>query len=88
MGNDAWREEVALLLQRCAESLRANKDRSAAADLGAALAYIQRADEHGEKGATILMAQMNGSAGLDQTKRFTFAPGELEELESQSTRAR
>lgn len=88
MSNKAWREEVALLLERCAGSLRAKKDRLAAADLGAALAYLRRADETGEKGAAVVMAQVDARPASDQTQRFTFAPGELEELEARSIRRR
>lgn len=81
MSNDAWREEAAQLFESCAASLRAHKDRKAAADFGAALDYLQRAQQEGEKGATIVLAQVTATPSLDETKRFTFAPGELEKLE-------
>jgi hypothetical protein len=84
MSNDTWREEVALLLERCATSLRERKDRQGAADLGAAMAYLQRAEDEGERGAITLLAQVCVVRSLDQTERFSFAPGELELLEQRS----
>jgi hypothetical protein len=82
MSNEAWREEVALLLERCAASLREHKDRQGAADFGAAMAYLQQAEDAGEKGAVTLMAQVCVARSLDRTERFSFSPGELEQLES------
>jgi hypothetical protein len=80
MSNDAWREEVALLLERCAASLRSHRDRQGAADFGAAMAYLQRAEDKGEKGAVTLLAQVCVAQSLDRTERFSFSPGELEIL--------
>lgn len=84
MSNDAWREEVALLLERCAASLREHRDRQGGADLGTAMAYLQRAEDEGDKGATTLMGQVCVARSLDRTERFSFAPGELEMLEARS----
>ncbi len=80
MSDDTWREEVAQLLESCATALRAHKDRRGAADLGSALAYLQRAEDRGDKGATLLLAQVTATPKLDDTERFTFSPGELEKL--------
>ena len=80
MSKNGWREEVAILLERCAESLRAHKYHRGAADLGAALVYLQRAEDEGEKGATTLLAQVGDVPSRDRTNRFTFAAGELEQL--------
>jgi hypothetical protein len=88
MSNNTWRTEVATLLEHAATSLRENKDRLAAGDLGAALAYLRRAEESGDKGAGIVMAQVTARPAGEHTERFTFAPGELEELEAQSVRRR
>jgi len=85
MSNDAWRENVALLLERCAASLREHKDRQGAADLGAAMAYLQRAEDKGESGAVTFMSQICIARSLDHTERFSFAPGELELLEQRSS---
>lgn len=84
MSNDAWREQVATLLERCATCLREHRDRQGAADFGAAMAYLQRAEDEGEKGAVTLMAQVCVARSLDRTERFSFAPGELELLEQRS----
>jgi len=80
MGQDAWRNEVALLFERCAASLRANRDRQAGADFGTAIAYLQRAEEDGERGAISLLVQARSVRGDDRTERFSFVPGELENL--------
>jgi len=82
MSNNAWREDVAQLLERCAACLREHRDRQGAADLGTAMAYLQRAEDEGEKGATTFMAQVCVARSLDRTERFSFAPGELEQLEA------
>ena len=81
MSKSDWREEVATLLERCAACLREHHDRQGAADFGAAMTYLQRAEDAGEKGAVTLLAQVCVSRSLDRTERFSFAPGELELLE-------
>ena len=86
MGQDAWRNEVALLFERCAASLRANRDRQAGADFGTAIAYLQRAEEDGERSAISLLAQARSVRGDDRTERFSFVPGELENLSGRSTK--
>ncbi len=80
MGQDAWRNEVALLLERCAASLRASRDRQAGSDYGTAIGYLQRAAEDGEQGAVSLLAQARSVRSDDRTERFSFVPGELENL--------
>ncbi len=88
MSKNTWRTEVALLFEHAAASLRENKDRLAAGDLGAALAYLRRAEESGDKGAGTVMAQVTGRPARAQTERFSFAPGELEELAAPGVRSR
>ena len=80
MSQNAWRNEVALLLESCAASLRAHRDRQAGADLGTAIAYLQRAENDGERSATALLVQAGTVRGDDRTQRFSYAPGELEDL--------
>jgi len=80
MSQDAWREEVALLLERCAASIRERRDHQAGADFGTAIAYLQRAEDDGERGAIALFEQVCIARSLDRTERFSFAPGELEIL--------
>jgi hypothetical protein len=86
MGQGAWRNEVALLLERCATSLRASRDRQAGADFGTAIGYLQRAQEDGEQGAISLLTQARSARSDDRTERFSFVPGELENLSGQNTR--
>lgn len=85
MSKDAWREQVATLLESCAACLREHRDRQGAADFGAAMAYLQHAEDEGEKGAVTLLAQVCVARSLDRTERFSFAPGELELLEQRSS---
>lgn len=80
MNQDAWREEVALLMERCARAIRERHDRQAGADFGTAIAYLQRAEDDGERGAVTLLEQVCIARSLDRTERFSFAPGELEIL--------
>jgi hypothetical protein len=86
MSRGEWRTEVALLLESCATSLRAGRDRQAVADFGTAIAYLQRAENEGERGAVSMLAQTNPIRPDDRTQRFSFSPGELEELSGQSRR--
>jgi hypothetical protein len=83
MGKDAWREEVASLLERCAASIRAHRDRQAGAEFGTATAYLQRAEDGGDRGAAALLEQVCMASSLDRTERFEFSPGELENLANQ-----
>lgn len=71
---------MAALLESCAASLRAHRDRQAGADFGTAIAYLQRAEDEGERSATALLAQAGSVRGDDRTERFSFVPGELEDL--------
>jgi hypothetical protein len=80
MSQHAWRTEVALLLEQCAALLRARQDRQVAATFGTALAYLVRAEDAGDRGATYMLAQVQSLRCEENTKRFSFAPGELEEL--------
>jgi len=85
MSQNAWRNEVALLLEHCAVSLRARSDHQAGADFGTAIAYLQRAEDEGERSAIALLAQISGVRGEDSTQRFSFSPGELEILSGRSS---
>lgn len=80
MSQGAWRREVALLFEQCAGQLDARQDRQATAVFGTAIAYLQRAANEGDHTAMSLLAQAQSARCEDQTKRFSFSPGELEEL--------
>lgn len=84
MAESSWQVEVAQLLEYCAKSLRIKNDRQAVVALGTAIAYLQRAQERGERTARDLLLQFDEAGGDGGTQRFTFAPGELEELTSRS----
>jgi hypothetical protein len=80
MSQSLWQVEVAQLFEYCAQCLRAHNDRQAIVAFGTAIAYLQRAQDEGERTASELLAQF-GELGHDgQTQRFVFEPGELEEL--------
>lgn len=80
-----WREDVAALLTEMARALRANQDRHAVRALGTVLAYIERLSARGERGAEELLRLLRQSAGEQLTERFSFAPGELEEIKRRHT---
>ncbi len=80
MKASSWREEVARLLEHCAASTRARNDHQALTSFGTAVAYLLKARDDGERLAAELLAQLEELGGEGQTQRFTFAPGELDEL--------
>lgn len=85
MPSNSWREEVARLFEHCAASLRARNERQAVIAFGTAVAYLHKARSEGERTAGELLAQMLEAVSDGPTKRFTFTPGELEELKSRPT---
>lgn len=82
MDRTSWQDEVAQLLEECAASLRARSERRAIVGFGTAVAYLHKAKGEGERLAGELMAQLTEVVGDGPTKRFTFVPGELEEIEN------
>ncbi len=84
MSNVNWRSQFATLLRDVATAVEARNDRQAAIALGTALAYLEKAQAKGDTSVGTLLVQLT-SRGLDApTERFSFAPGELEELKSRS----
>ncbi len=76
-----WRENVASLLQEVAEALVARNDHRAVVAIGTALAYLEKARSRGDTEAGRLLEQLREATNSDElTKRFSFAPGELEEI--------
>jgi hypothetical protein len=80
MPQNSWQVEVARLFEYCAQCLRARQDRQSVVAFGTAIAYLQRAEADGARTASDLLAQFSGASADDRTKRFSFSPGELEEL--------
>ena len=80
MDKSSWRNEVARLLDHCAAALRAGHDRQALISFGTGIAYLAKARAAGSLVAAELLSQLSEVAGDGSTQRFTFAPGELEEL--------
>jgi hypothetical protein len=86
MAKGDWRSEVAKQLEQCAASIRARTDRVAASSLGTAIGYLKQAEAKGDRGAAALLAQATNVNHDDHTQRFSFAPGELEQLAALSRR--
>lgn len=84
MDSSSWREEVARLFEHCATSLRTRSDRQAVVAFGTAIAYLHKVRGEGQRLAGELLAQFTEAVADGPTKRFTFTPGELEELEEKS----
>ena len=82
MAPSSWRDEVARLFEHCASSLRERNDRQAIVAFGTAVAYLHKVRGEGQRLAGELLAQVVEAIGDGPTKRFTFTPGELEELKS------
>lgn len=75
-----WRSQVAALLVEAGKALARRSDRQAAAELGTAFAYLEKASAAGDATATDLLRQIRDAAPEQETARFSFSPGELEEL--------
>jgi hypothetical protein len=85
MDPSSWRDEVARLFEHCATSLRTRNDRQAVVAFGTAIAYLHKVRGDGQRLATELLAQLTEAVSDGPTKRFTFTPGELDELKSRPT---
>jgi hypothetical protein len=85
MDPHAWRDEVARLLEHCASSLRVRNDRHAVTAFGTAIAYLHKERGEGQRLAGELLAQVAEVVGDGSTQRFTFTPGELDEIKSRPT---
>ena len=75
-----WREHVAEQLLEAGNALSTGNLRRASAALGTAVAYLEKARRSGDAGASALLLQLGISAKEESTERFSFAPGELEQL--------
>jgi len=75
-----WRQHVAEQLIEAGNALSAGNARRASAALGTAVAYLEKARATGDAGASALLLQLSVSVKDECTERFSFAPGELEQL--------
>jgi hypothetical protein len=75
-----WRENVAALLAEVGNELVARNDRRVVVAMGTALAYLEKARDQGDAQAAELLTRLRHATQSDHTERFSFAPGELEEL--------
>jgi len=75
-----WRQHVAEQLLEAGHALSAGNARRASAALGTAVAYLEKARASGDASASALLLQLSVSVEVESTERFSFAPGELEQL--------
>jgi hypothetical protein len=80
MSHANWRTDVADLLLQTARAVTARQDKRAIQSLGTALFYLEKARAAGEAGAGEILERLRSEAFENPTERFTFAPGELEEI--------
>ena len=80
-----WREQVAEQLLEAGRALSAGNARRASAALGTAVAYLQKARASGDPNASALLLQLQVPEEVESTERFSFAPGELEQLSASRT---
>jgi len=80
-----WKQHVGEQLVEAGRALAAGNGRRANAALGTAVAYLEKARGSGDPEAAALLLQLNVSANNESTERFSFAPGELEELNARRT---
>jgi hypothetical protein len=80
MAHANWRTDVADLLLQTSRAISARHDKGAIQSLGTALFYLEKARAAGETGAGEILDRLRGEAFENPTERFTFAPGELEEI--------
>ncbi len=79
-----WREEVAKLLTDSAQALLVRQERQAASKLGIALAYLEKAEIAGEAGAAEMLAKLRSMAPEQETERFQFTTGEIDDIKRRS----
>ncbi|MEI9937783.1 MAG: hypothetical protein WDO69_11240 [Pseudomonadota bacterium] len=75
-----WRKHVGEQLIEAGNALSAGNARRASAALGTAVAYLEKARASGDGSASALLLQLSVSVEVESTERFSFAPGELEQL--------
>ena len=61
-------------------ALAAGNPRQASVALGTAVAYLEKARTAGDAAASALLLQLSVPQKEDRTERFSFSPGELEEV--------
>jgi len=79
-----WKQHVGEQLIEAGRALTEGNARRASAALGTAVAYLEKARSAGDASAAALMLQLNVARNEESTERFSFAPGELEELNARS----
>jgi hypothetical protein len=78
-----WRHQVAEQLLEAGRALEAGNARRASAALGMAVAYLEKA-RAGDPSAAALLLQLSVKPHEESTERFSFAPGELEQLNARN----
>jgi len=79
-----WRQHVGEQLIEAGRALSTGNARRASAALGTAVAYLEKARDSGDSNAAALLLQLSVPVNEESTERFSFAPGELEQLRARS----
>ena len=79
-----WRQHVGEQLIEAGRALSLGNARRASAALGTAVAYLEKARDSGDPNASALLLQLSVPVHEESTERFSFAPGELEQLHARS----
>ena len=82
-----WQKTVASLFTEAGRALAAGQANQARIALGTSVAYLEIAQKSGDAVAADLLRQLVASSSPEHTERFSFAPGELEQLEAGNRRA-
>jgi hypothetical protein len=75
-----WRDSVGSLLVEAGRAVSAGNARQASMALSTAVAYLEKARAGGDEAAASLLLQLIAPVKQDETERFSFTPGELEEV--------
>ncbi len=78
---------MASLFTEAGRALAAGHTNKARIALGTSVAYLEIAQKSGDAVAADLLRQLVASSSPEHTERFSFAPGELEQLEAVNRRA-
>ena len=79
-----WRQHVGEQLIEAGRALSVGNALRANAALGTAVAYLEKARDAGDSSAAALLLQLSVKVHEESTERFSFAPGELEQLNARS----
>jgi hypothetical protein len=80
-----WKQHVAEQLIEAGRAMSVGNAHRAGSALGTAVAYLEKARASGDPNAAALLLRLSVAVEVESTERFSFAPGELEELNARRT---